>query len=56
MGGGDDKGAVIEGIYQWDGADDFKVCAKIDGKERPTEFKSPENSHIVLIVFKRQAN
>lgn len=56
VGGGDVKGATIEGIYEWEGADDFKVCAKIEGNERPTEFKSPENSHVVLIVFKRQAD
>jgi uncharacterized protein (TIGR03067 family) len=56
VGSGDDKGTVIEGIYEWQGADEFKVCAKIDVKERPTEFKSAENSHTVLIVFKRQAD
>jgi uncharacterized protein (TIGR03067 family) len=56
IGAGDEKGTTIEGIYEWEGADEFKICAKIDGKERPTEFKSPENSHVALIVFKRQAN
>jgi uncharacterized protein (TIGR03067 family) len=56
VGAGDEKGTVIEGIYEWQGADEFKVCAKIDVKERPTEFKSAENSHTVLIVFKRQAD
>jgi uncharacterized protein (TIGR03067 family) len=56
VGGGVDKGTTIEGIYQWEGADEFKVCAKIDGQARPTEFKSPENSHVALIVFKRQTD
>jgi uncharacterized protein (TIGR03067 family) len=56
VGAGGEKGTTIEGIYKWEGADEFKVCAKIDGKERPTEFKSPENSHVVLIVFKRQVD
>ena len=50
---GDDKGNVIEGVYELDG-DEFKICAKLDAKERPTDFKSEENSHTALIVFKRQ--
>ncbi len=56
VGGGGEKGTTIEGIYEIEGADEFKICAKVDGMERPTEFKSPENSHVVLIVFKRQAD
>jgi uncharacterized protein (TIGR03067 family) len=56
VGAGDEKGTVIEGIYEWQSDDEFKVCAAIQSKERPTEFKSVENSHAVLIVFKRQAD
>jgi uncharacterized protein (TIGR03067 family) len=56
VGSGGEKGTTIEGIYEWEGDDEFKVCAKIDGQARPTEFKSPENSHVALIVFKRQAD
>ena len=54
IGEGGEKGTTIEGVYEWQGADEIKVCVKLDGKERPTEFKSPENSHVVLIVFKRR--
>jgi uncharacterized protein (TIGR03067 family) len=50
---GDDKGNTIEGIYELKD-DEFKICAKLDAKERPTEFKSDENSHVALVVFKRQ--
>ena len=52
VGQGSEKGADIEGIYEIKG-DEFKICARIDAKERPTEFKSPENSHVALITFKR---
>ncbi|HBI44369.1 MAG TPA: hypothetical protein DDY78_16180 [Planctomycetales bacterium] len=56
IGAGDEKGTVVEGIYEWQADDEFKVCVAIQSKERPTEFKSAENSHAVLIVFKRQAD
>ena len=52
---GNEKGTTIEGVYEITGADEFKVAAKLDAKERPTEFKSPENSHVALITFKRQS-
>lgn len=55
VGQGSEKGNTIEGIYEITGPDEFKVAAKLDAKERPTEFKSPENSHIALITFKRQS-
>jgi uncharacterized protein (TIGR03067 family) len=50
--GGVQKDAVIEGIYKLKG-DEFTVCAKILGKERPAKFESPEGSSIVLLVLKR---
>ncbi len=56
IGGGEEKGTTLEGIYEWQSDDEFKVCVKLDGNQRPTEFKAPENSHTVLIVFTRQAN
>ena len=54
VGAGSEKGTDIEGIYEWNGADEIKVCAKVIGKERPSEFASAENSRIVLMVLKRQ--
>ena len=54
VGAGSEKGTDIEGIYEWNGADEIKVCAKVIGKERPAEYASPENSRIVLMVLKRE--
>ena len=56
VGAGEKKGTDIEGIDEWQNADEFKVCVKLDGKQRPTEFKSPENSNTALIVFKREGD
>jgi uncharacterized protein (TIGR03067 family) len=47
------KGAVIEGIYELKD-DEFKICAKVLGKERPTKFESPEGTSIVLMTLKRE--
>lgn len=47
------KDAVIEGIYEWKD-DEFKICAKVLGKERPLKFESTEGSSIVVIVLKRE--
>jgi uncharacterized protein (TIGR03067 family) len=55
VGAGSEKGSDIEGIYEWNGADEIKVCAKVIGKERPAEFASAENSRVVLMVLKRQS-
>ena len=54
VGVGSEKGAEIEGIYEWNGADEIKICAKVIGKERPTEFASAENSRVALMVLKRE--
>jgi uncharacterized protein (TIGR03067 family) len=56
VGEGSEKGADIEGIYEWNGADEIKICAKVIGKERPNEFASAENSRVVLMVLKREKN
>jgi uncharacterized protein (TIGR03067 family) len=48
------KDAVIEGIYELKG-DEFRICARVLGKDRPTEFASPAGSSVVLLVLKRQA-
>jgi uncharacterized protein (TIGR03067 family) len=47
------KDAVIEGIYELKD-DEFKLCAKVLGKERPTKFESPEGTSIVLMTLKRE--
>jgi uncharacterized protein (TIGR03067 family) len=52
IGGGVQEGAVIEGIYDLKG-DELKICAKVFGSDRPSEFGSPEGSSIVLLVLKR---
>ncbi len=44
--------AVIEGIYELK-KDELRICAKVFGNERPTEFASPAGSSIVLLVLKR---
>jgi uncharacterized protein (TIGR03067 family) len=54
VGEGSNKDADIEGIYEWTGPDEIKICAKVIGKERPTEFASPEDSRTVLMVLMRQ--
>ena len=56
IGEGSEKGAEIEGIYEWNGADEIKIFAKVIGKERPSEFASAENSRTVLMVLKRDKN
>jgi uncharacterized protein (TIGR03067 family) len=47
------KGAVLEGIYQLKG-DEFRLCVRVFGKERPTAFASPPGSSVALLVMKRQ--
>jgi uncharacterized protein (TIGR03067 family) len=55
IGEGSEKGSVLEGIYEWNG-DELKVCVKLTGKERPTEFASKENSQVALLVIKKDKN
>ncbi len=52
VGGGTQKGADMEGIYEFKG-DELRICAKIFGKDRPAEFTSPDGGSIVLMVLKR---
>jgi uncharacterized protein (TIGR03067 family) len=47
------KDAVIEGIYELKD-DELKICARVFGNERPTEFASPDGSSVVLLVLKRE--
>src|SRR5262249_24170983 len=46
------KDAVLEGIYELK-EDELKICARVFGQGRPTEFASPEGASIVLLVLKR---
>jgi len=49
---GPSKGAVMLGIYEIDG-DTLKACFDMEGKKRPTEFKSELGSQTFLNVHKR---
>lgn len=49
---GPNKGAVMLGIYEFDG-DTLKVCFDSQGKKRPTEFKSMAGSQNFVNVHKR---
>jgi uncharacterized protein (TIGR03067 family) len=47
------KDAVMEGIYEIKG-DELRLCLKVQGSDRPTEFKAPDGSSTALIVLKRE--
>ncbi len=49
---GPNKGTVMLGIYEIDG-DTLKVCFDLQGKKRPTEFKSAPGSENFVNVHKR---
>jgi uncharacterized protein (TIGR03067 family) len=49
---GPSKGAVMLGIYEFDG-DTLKVCFDAAGKKRPTQFKSAPGSETFVNVHKR---
>jgi uncharacterized protein (TIGR03067 family) len=51
--GGDEKGTTFEGIYEVD-KDEWKLCVKLAGKERPAKFESAAGTQDVLVVFKRE--
>jgi uncharacterized protein (TIGR03067 family) len=50
---GSQKDVVIEGIFEIKG-DELKICARVIGNERPTDFTSADNSNVALIVLKRE--
>jgi uncharacterized protein (TIGR03067 family) len=52
MSEGPNKGAVMLGIYEFDG-DTLKVCFDPKAKKRPTEFKSPAGSQNFVNLHKR---
>ena len=49
---GPSKGAVMLGIYEFDG-DTLKVCFDAGGKKRPTRFESAPGSQTFVNVHKR---
>jgi uncharacterized protein (TIGR03067 family) len=51
--GGLQKGAAMEGIYELKG-DELRLCVRVFGKDRPTEFKAPAGESIALLVLKRE--
>jgi uncharacterized protein (TIGR03067 family) len=54
VGAGVQKGADMEGIYEFKG-DELRICLKVFGKDRPTEFTSPDGGSVALMVLKRPA-
>ena len=50
---GDEKGTTFEAIYAVE-KDEWKLCLKPFGKERPAKFESKADSGDVLIVFQRE--
>jgi uncharacterized protein (TIGR03067 family) len=44
---------TIQGIYELDKGV-LKICVGLDGKKRPTEFTSTENSGTILLVLERE--
>ena len=51
--GGVQKDAKLEGIYELKG-DELRLCVKVFGSDRPTEFKSPEGASVALLTLKRK--
>lgn len=49
---GEEKGTTFEGIYELD-KDKLKICLRILGKERPSEFATKANSNLVLLTLER---
>jgi uncharacterized protein (TIGR03067 family) len=53
IGNGDEKGAVLQGIYELED-DSLRLCMNLLGNGRPAEFKSASDSQNVLAVFQRK--
>jgi uncharacterized protein (TIGR03067 family) len=47
------KGKTILAIIEIDG-DSMKACYSLEGKDRPTEFSTKEDSGNILILYKRE--
>ena len=52
VGGGVQKGAAMEGIYELKD-NELRICLKVFGKDRPADFKSADGSSNALLVLKR---
>jgi uncharacterized protein (TIGR03067 family) len=50
---GPNKGKTILAIYELSG-DTLKVCYAMEGKERPTEFKTKPDTKLFLATYKRE--
>jgi uncharacterized protein (TIGR03067 family) len=50
---GDDVGKVTKAIYEVSG-DTLRVCYAMDGGERPKEFATKPESHLLLVTYKRE--
>ncbi len=49
---GGDEGTTVPGIYELSG-DQLKICFRKGEGDRPAEFDSKPNSHVQLLVLKR---
>jgi uncharacterized protein (TIGR03067 family) len=50
---GPNKGKKFLAIYEIDG-DTLRVCYDLSGKNRPTEFKTKEDTQLFLVTYKRE--
>lgn len=50
---GPNKGKTFPAIYEHDG-DTLQICYDLDGKARPTEFKSKPGTKQFLVTYKRE--
>lgn len=51
--GGVQLDAKMEGIYEVKG-DQLRLCLKVFGQDRPSEFTSPDGSSVALLTLKRE--
>ncbi len=51
---GNKKGDELEGIYEFKGDDELRMCIHIVGKERPDAFVTKEGDSRGLLVLKRE--
>jgi uncharacterized protein (TIGR03067 family) len=50
---GPNKGKMIPAIYERDG-DTLRVCYNLNGKGRPTEFKTEKGTQLFLVTYTRE--
>ncbi len=49
---GPNKGKTIPAIYEFNG-DSLRICYDLDGKTRPTEFRTNPGTKLFLVLYKR---